>query len=46
MATKRLGKGLEALIRPQSQDIVLPAGVTTIPISKIKRNFFRDRKIK
>ena len=44
MATKRLGKGLEALIRPQSQDIVLPAGVTTIPISKIKRNPHQPRK--
>ena len=44
MATKRLGKVLEALIRPQSQDIVLPAGVTTIPISKIKRNPHQPRK--
>ena len=44
MATKRLGKGLEALIRPQSQDIVLPAGVTTIPISKIKRKMSRISK--
>jgi len=44
MATKRLGKGLEALIRPQSQDIVLPAGVTKIPISKIKKNPHQPRK--
>ena len=44
MATKRLGKGLDALIRPPSQQDVSPAGVTTIPISKIKTNPHQPRK--
>ena len=35
MATQRLGKGLDALIRPQKEENVLSAGVKKIPISKI-----------
>ena len=44
MATNRLGKGLDALIRPPSQQDLSPAGVTTIPISKIKTNPHQPRK--
>ena len=45
MATQRLGKGLDALIRPKKEENVLsPAGVKTIPISKIKRNPHQPRK--
>ena len=44
MATNRLGKGLDALIRPHSQQDLSPAGVTTIPISKIKTNPHQPRK--
>ena len=38
MATNRLGKGIDALIRPPEKQDISPAGVTTIPISKIKAN--------
>jgi len=44
MAIKRLGKGLDALIRPPEQQDFSPAGVTTIPISKIKANPLQPRK--
>jgi len=44
MVTNRLGKGLDALIRPPSQQDLSPAGVTTIPISKIKTNPHQPRK--
>ena len=44
MATQRLGKGLDALIRPQKEGDALPTGVRTIPISKIKRNPHQPRK--
>ena len=44
MATKRLGKGLDALIRPKNQGENPPAGVTKIPISKIKKNPHQPRK--
>ena len=46
MATKRLGKGLEALIRPyeETQKKETPTGVTTIPLSKIKANPNQPRK--
>ena len=44
MATQRLGKGLDALIRPKKGGDPLPAGVKTIPISKIKRNPHQPRK--
>ena len=44
MATQRLGKGLDALIRPQKKGDALPAGVKKIPISKIKRNPHQPRK--
>ncbi|MDP6499558.1 MAG: ParB/RepB/Spo0J family partition protein [Candidatus Marinimicrobia bacterium] len=44
MATKRLGKGLDALIRPLEKQDVSPAGVTTIPVSKIKKNPHQPRK--
>tara|TARA_Y100000815_G_scaffold242543_1_gene239519 strand:+ start:196 stop:504 length:309 start_codon:yes stop_codon:yes gene_type:complete len=44
MATKRLGKGLDALIRPQKEQAVLSAGVSTIPISKIRKNPHQPRK--
>ena len=45
MATQRLGKGLDALIRPKKEENVLSAaGVKTIPISKIKRNPHQPRK--
>ncbi|MBN4081015.1 ParB/RepB/Spo0J family partition protein [Caldithrix abyssi] len=44
MATRRLGKGLDALIRPPELQDVSPAGVTTIPIFKIKMNPHQPRK--
>ncbi len=46
MATKRLGKGLEALIRPyeETQKKEAPTGVTTILLSKIKENPNQPRK--
>ena len=44
MATKRLGKGLDALIRPKNQGKNSPAGVTKILISKIKKNPHQPRK--
>ena len=44
MATKRLGKGLNALIRPKDQENLPSAGVTNIPISKIKKNPHQPRK--
>lgn len=46
MATKRLGKGLEALIRPYegSQIVASPASVTDILLSKIKANPNQPRK--
>ena len=45
MATKRLGKGLEALIRPyEEMQAPAPAGVTEIALSKIKANPNQPRK--
>ena len=44
MATKRLGKGLDALIRPRKERAVSSAGVSTISISKIKKNPHQPRK--
>ena len=44
MATKRLGKGLDALIRPQKEQAELSAGVSTISISKIRKNPHQPRK--
>ena len=44
MATKRLGKGINALIRPPSKQDTSPAGVTNLPISKIKTNPHQPRK--
>ena len=44
MATNRLGKGLDALIRPKNQGENTSAGVTNIPISKIKKNPHQPRK--
>ena len=45
MATKRLGKGLEALIRPYEEiQAPVPAGVTEIVLSKIKANPNQPRK--
>ncbi|MBT3478682.1 MAG: ParB/RepB/Spo0J family partition protein [Candidatus Marinimicrobia bacterium] len=44
MATNRLGKGIDALIRPPEKQDISPAGVTTIPISKIKANPHQPRK--
>ena len=44
MATKRLGKGINALIRPPSKQDSSPAGVTNLPISKIKTNPHQPRK--
>ena len=44
MATKRLGKGINALIRPSSKQATSPAGVTNLPISKIKTNPHQPRK--
>ena len=45
MPTKRLGKGINALIRPPSNQSISPAGVTSLPISKIKTNPHQPRKI-
>ena len=47
MATKRLGKGLEALIRSDNssnEEKVKPAGITKILLSKIKTNPYQPRK--
>lgn len=45
MATKRLGKGLEALIRPYEETHAPePVGVTDIALSKIKANPNQPRK--
>ena len=45
MATKRLGKGLEALIRPyEEMQAPVPAGVAEIALSKIKANPNQPRK--
>jgi len=45
VATKRLGKGLEALIRPyEEMQTPVPAGVTEIALSKIKANPNQPRK--
>lgn len=45
MATKRLGKGLEALIRPYEETHdPAPTGVTDIALSKIKANPNQPRK--
>ncbi len=44
MATKRLGKGIDALIRPPSNQNIAPAGVTSIQISQIKTNPHQPRK--
>ena len=46
MVTKRLGKGLEALIRPyeETQVAATPVGVTDILLSKIKANPNQPRK--
>ena len=44
MATNRLGRGIDALIRPQSQQDISTAGITTIPIAKIKKNPHQPRK--
>ncbi len=45
MATKRLGKGLEALIRPyEEMQAPAPAGVTEVALSKIKANPNQPRK--
>ncbi len=45
MATKRLGKGLEALIRPYEEtQAQAPTGVTDIALSKIKANPNQPRK--
>ena len=45
MPTKRLGKGIDALIRPPSNQSISPAGVTSLTISKIKTNPHQPRKI-
>ena len=45
MPTKRLGKGINALIRPPSNQSTPQAGVTNLPISKIKTNPHQPRKI-
>jgi len=44
MATRRLGKGIGALIRPPLNQDITPAGVTSLPISKIKTNPYQPRK--
>ena len=44
MGTRRLGKGLDALIRPPSNQEVSPAGVTSLLISKIRTNPHQPRK--
>ena len=45
MPTKRLGKGIDALIRPPSNQDITPAGVISIQISDIKTNPHQPRKI-
>jgi hypothetical protein len=45
VTTKRLGKGLGALIRPPEKQDVSPAGVTKISISKVKMNPHQPRKL-
>ena len=45
MPTKRLGKGIDALIRPSSNQDITPAGVISIQISDIKTNPHQPRKI-
>ena len=45
MTTKRLGKGLDALIRPTEKQDVSSGGVTKILISKVKMNPHQPRKI-
>ena len=45
MPTKRLGKGIDALIRPPSNQDIAPAGVISIQISDIKTNPHQPRKI-
>ncbi|MEE8436753.1 MAG: ParB/RepB/Spo0J family partition protein [Candidatus Neomarinimicrobiota bacterium] len=42
--TKRLGRGLEALIPPRKTTKTPPAGVTRIPLTKIKTNPQQPRK--
>jgi len=45
VATKRLGKGLEALIRPfEETQTEKPSGITEVLISKIKANPNQPRK--
>ena len=47
MATKRLGKGLEALIRsnsPETLEDSKVSGVSSVSISKIKTNPLQPRK--
>ena len=47
MATKRLGKGLEALIRPDkspNEEKIKHTGITKILLSKIKTNPYQPRK--
>lgn len=44
MATKRLGRGLEALIRPQEDAQPVPPGTNRIPIKDIKLNPHQPRK--
>ena len=44
MPTKRLGKGIDALIRPQSNQEIAPAGVISIQVSEIKTNPYQPRK--
>lgn len=44
MATKRLGKGLEALIRPQGEETPPPAGTNRIPLKDIQTNPLQPRK--
>lgn len=44
MSTRRLGRGLEALIRPPEKQDIMPAGVTRIPLSQIKKNPRQPRK--
>lgn len=44
MATKRLGRGLEALIRPLEKEAIVPAGVTRIQLSQIQQNPHQPRK--
>lgn len=44
MATKRLGRGLEALIRPQEDAQSAPPGTNRIPIKDIRLNPHQPRK--